>query len=72
MLPFGGEPEAIDAAVDRIRRRYGNSALTRAVLVGRPRTRRCPVYRTEAQSRSLSTGQVLMMRSAATPASSAR
>ncbi|MDC8996713.1 DNA polymerase IV [Mycobacterium marinum] len=35
MLPFGGEPEAIDAAVDRIRRRYGNSALTRAVLVGR-------------------------------------
>ncbi len=35
MLPFGGEPEAIDAAVDRIRRRYGNSALTRPVLVGR-------------------------------------
>lgn len=35
MLPFGGEPKAIDAAVDRIRRRYGNSALTRAVLVGR-------------------------------------
>ncbi|MGA7052092.1 MAG: DNA polymerase IV [Mycobacterium sp.] len=27
--------ENIDAAVDRVRRRYGNSALTRAVLVGR-------------------------------------
>ncbi|EUA94249.1 hypothetical protein I551_8487 [Mycobacterium ulcerans str. Harvey] len=71
MLPFGGEPEAIDAAVDRIRRRYGNSALTRAVLVAGP-DQEVPVYRTEAQSRSLSTGQVLMMRSAATPASSAR
>jgi DNA polymerase IV len=39
MLPFGeGEPvalDAIDAAIDRIRRRYGRSALTPAVLVGR-------------------------------------
>ena len=35
MLPFGGESPAIDEAVDRIRRRYGKSALTRAVLVGR-------------------------------------
>ena len=37
MLPFTGQPEpaAVDAAVDRVRRRYGRSALTRAVLVGR-------------------------------------
>jgi DNA polymerase-4 len=38
MLPFtsaGLRPLAIDAAVDRVRRRYGKSALTRAVLVGR-------------------------------------
>ncbi|MGO9157608.1 DNA polymerase IV [Mycobacterium sp.] len=35
MLPFTGEPRAIDAAVDAVRRRYGKSALTRAVLVGR-------------------------------------
>jgi DNA polymerase-4 len=34
-LPFEGEPAEIDEAVDRVRRRYGNSALTRAVLVGR-------------------------------------
>lgn len=37
-LPFGGHtPDAIDldAAVDQVRRRYGNSALTRGVLVGR-------------------------------------
>jgi DNA polymerase-4 len=38
LLPFTTEvlrPPAIDAAVDRVRRRYGKSALTRAVLVGR-------------------------------------
>jgi DNA polymerase IV len=35
MLPFDAEPLELDAAVDRVRRRYGNSALTRAVLVGR-------------------------------------
>lgn len=36
MLPFPGEaPESIDAAVDQIRRRYGKSAVTRAVLIGR-------------------------------------
>ncbi|OBJ51233.1 DNA polymerase IV, partial [Mycobacterium sp. 1423905.2] len=35
LLPFDGEPPAIDAAVDRIRHRYGKSAVTRAVLVGR-------------------------------------
>jgi DNA polymerase-4 len=41
MLPFTGaqrEPKdvgAVDAAVDRVRRRYGKSALTRGVLVGR-------------------------------------
>jgi len=35
MLPFNGETPAVDAAVDQIRRRYGNSALTRALLVGR-------------------------------------
>ncbi len=35
MLPFTGEPRSVDAAVDAVRRRYGKSALTRAVLVGR-------------------------------------
>jgi DNA polymerase IV len=35
MLPFAGEPRSVDAAVDAVRRRYGKSALTRAVLVGR-------------------------------------
>jgi DNA polymerase-4 len=37
MLPFGeGEDRlAIDAAIDRVRRRYGKAALTPAVLVGR-------------------------------------
>ncbi|HRD14462.1 MAG TPA: DNA polymerase IV, partial [Mycobacterium sp.] len=37
-LPLGGPgPDLldIDAAVDRVRARYGNSALTRGVLVGR-------------------------------------
>ena len=35
MLPFDGESPAVDAAVDRVRQRYGKSALTPAVLVGR-------------------------------------
>jgi DNA polymerase-4 len=38
MLPFTGvqrQPAMVDAAVDRVRRRYGKSALTRGVLVGR-------------------------------------
>ncbi|HWX99022.1 MAG TPA: DNA polymerase IV [Mycobacterium sp.] len=35
MLPFSGDSLAVDAAVDQVRRRYGKSALTRAVLVGR-------------------------------------
>jgi DNA polymerase-4 len=37
VLPFttGAEPAAVDAAVDSVRRRYGKSALTRGVLVGR-------------------------------------
>jgi DNA polymerase-4 len=39
MLPFtaaaGRPPVAVDAAVDQVRRRYGKSALTRGVLVGR-------------------------------------
>jgi DNA polymerase-4 len=35
MLPFTEEPRGVDAAVDAVRRRYGKSALTRAVLVGR-------------------------------------
>jgi DNA polymerase IV len=41
MLPFAGahgQPKdigAVDAAVDRVRSRYGKSALTRGVLVGR-------------------------------------
>jgi DNA polymerase-4 len=36
-LPFStrAEPAAVDAAVDQVRRRYGRSALTRGVLVGR-------------------------------------
>ena len=34
-LPFNGELRAVDAAVDAVRRRYGKSALTRGVLVGR-------------------------------------
>ena len=36
-LPFNtrAEPAAVDAAVDQVRRRYGRSALTRGVLVGR-------------------------------------
>lgn len=35
MLPFSGESLAVDAAVDQIRRRFGKTAVTRAVLVGR-------------------------------------
>jgi DNA polymerase IV len=36
MLPFSeAESLAVDAAVDQVRRRYGKSALTRAVLLGR-------------------------------------
>jgi DNA polymerase-4 len=35
LLPFGGEPPSVDEAVDQVRRRYGKSALTPAVLVGR-------------------------------------
>jgi DNA polymerase-4 len=38
MLPLRGtrgQPADVDAAVDRVRRRYGKSALTRGVLVGR-------------------------------------
>jgi DNA polymerase-4 len=37
MLPFttGTAPAEVDAAVDRVRLRYGKSALTRGVLVGR-------------------------------------
>lgn len=36
MLPFQGRPpDAIDAAIDRVRRRYGKAALTPAVLLGR-------------------------------------
>jgi DNA polymerase IV len=37
LLPFAAqsEPATIDAVVDRVRRRYGKSALTRGVLLGR-------------------------------------
>jgi DNA polymerase IV len=38
VLPFGDaqtQPPAIEATIDQVRRRYGKSALTRAVLVGR-------------------------------------
>ena len=37
-LPFGDDDDtacAIDAAIDQVRDRYGKSALTRGVLVGR-------------------------------------
>ncbi|ORB85641.1 DNA polymerase IV [Mycobacterium kansasii] len=35
MLPFEGKPpEVLDQAIDQIRRRFGKSALTRAVLMG--------------------------------------
>jgi DNA polymerase-4 len=34
-LTTWAEPAAVDAAVDQVRRRYGRSALTRGVLVGR-------------------------------------
>ena len=34
-LSTRAEPAAVDAAVDQVRRRYGRSALTRGVLVGR-------------------------------------
>ncbi|MGV0849353.1 DNA polymerase IV [Mycolicibacterium phlei] len=36
-LPFDDQPDTttVDAAVDQVRRRYGNTALTRGVLVGR-------------------------------------
>ena len=35
-LPFTGRPDSapLDAAVDRVRRRFGNAALTRGILVG--------------------------------------
>jgi DNA polymerase-4 len=37
VLPFTtrAEPGVVDAAIDSVRRRYGTSALTRGVLVGR-------------------------------------
>ncbi len=38
VLPFTAaraQPAAVDAAIDRVRRRYGKSALTRGVLIGR-------------------------------------
>jgi DNA polymerase-4 len=35
MLPLSGESLAVDAAVDQVRQRFGRSALTRGVLVGR-------------------------------------
>jgi DNA polymerase IV len=35
LLPFDGESSAVDAAVDQVRQRYGKSALTRGVLIGR-------------------------------------
>lgn len=34
-LPFDGDSPAVDEAIDQVHRRYGKSALTRAVLVGR-------------------------------------
>jgi DNA polymerase-4 len=41
-LPFGGEAPSVDEAVDRVRRRYGKSALMPAVLVGRDPGRDMP------------------------------
>ncbi|BBY23834.1 DNA polymerase IV [Mycobacterium stomatepiae] len=35
MLPFYAESPTVDAAVDQVRKRFGKSALTRGVLIGR-------------------------------------
>jgi DNA polymerase IV len=35
MLPFGPDPGALDAALDEVRTRFGTTAVTRAVLLGR-------------------------------------
>lgn len=35
MLPFAGDRRPVDEAIDTVRRRYGRSALTPAVFLGR-------------------------------------
>ena len=37
MLPFGHDTDALDAALDEVRLRFGSAAVTRAVLLGRDR-----------------------------------
>jgi DNA polymerase-4 len=35
VLPLGGHSDALDAALDEVRRRFGSAAIVRAVLLGR-------------------------------------
>ena len=37
MLPFERDTDALDAALDEVRLRFGSAAVTRAVLLGRDR-----------------------------------
>ena len=37
MLPFERDTDALDAALDEVRLRFGSAAVTRAVLLGRER-----------------------------------
>ena len=44
VLPYDGRnQEALDAAVDEVRERFGSSAITRAVLLGRDRGYEMPL-----------------------------
>jgi DNA polymerase-4 len=36
-LPFDGDRDALDSVLDEVRDRYGATAITRAVLLGRDR-----------------------------------
>ena len=47
MLPFMDDSTAVDRAVDQVRRRYGNSALTRECWSAATRDWRCRTYPTE-------------------------
>ncbi len=87
VLPFDDaqtRSPAIEATIDQVRRRYGKSALTTAVLVGQrqwsgdaPSTGLTdppahPFPQDAVQASNLSTGQVLTTLSTGTPASIAR
>jgi DNA polymerase IV len=74
-LGDGADPLALDAAVDEVRRRYGDMAVTRGVLLGRDPGLQMPLLvqpPEEAHASSRPAGQVLTIRSTGTPASSAR